>query len=120
MKFLIIPIVGVLFFAGLASGSTKAGSGLVVSKAFICYMAGIELIDNGRNLDNAAKEKKYRQLCSLTGLNAASAAKIIEQYKNRPEEWQKVQTSVMELLQAIPLTKPAEATAQAGSEQSQK
>jgi hypothetical protein len=101
MKNLIIKIVGVLICAGLASGATIPGGDSVVSQAFIQYMAGIQLIDNGRGLDNEAKARKYRQLCSLTGLNAASAAKIIEQYKNRPEEWQKVQSAVIELLQSI-------------------
>jgi hypothetical protein len=101
MKFLAVPIAGVLFFAGLVSGSTKAGGDFSVSKAFVRYLAGIELIDNGRNLDNTEKAKKYKQLCFLTGLNAASAEKIVEQYKNRPEEWQKVQMSVIEMLQSI-------------------
>jgi hypothetical protein len=101
MKFLTVLIIGTMFCAGSAPGAAKTEGDLAASKAVICFMAGLELIDSDRNLDGAAKAKKYKQLCSLTGLNAASAAKIIEQYKNRPEEWQTVQTSVMEMLQTI-------------------
>jgi|GEM_PF-2721729 hypothetical protein len=100
MKFIFFLLLGSLISANPASGATKTGGDKAVSKAFVCFMAGIELIDNDRNLDNTSKAKKFRQLCSLTGLNASSAVKIIEQYKNRPEEWQTIQTSVIEMLQS--------------------
>jgi len=101
MKFIIIPVFGALVFTGNASGATKAGSDTAASKAFVRFMVGMELIDNDRNLDTMARVKKYKQLCSLTGMNAASAVKIIEQFKNRPEEWQTMQTTVIEMLQSI-------------------
>jgi len=87
-------------FAGSAAELTKRGAILFLQKAVVCFVAGIELIDNARNLDDTTKAKKYKQLCSLTGLNAASASKIIEHYKDRPEEWQTVETSVIEMLQS--------------------
>ena len=100
MKFIGVLTVGALVFAGSAAGADKAGRDFVPSKAVVCFVAGIELIDNARNLDDTIKAKKYKQLCSLTGLNAASASKIIEHYKDRPEEWQTVETSVIEMLQS--------------------
>jgi hypothetical protein len=100
MKFIFFLLLGSLISANPASGATKAESDKAASKAFVCFMAGIELIDNDRNLDNTAKAKKYKQLCSLTSLDAASAIKIIEHYKDRPGEWQTIQTSVIEMLQS--------------------
>jgi hypothetical protein len=70
-------------------------------KSFVAYLAGIELIDNAHALDNAAKAKQYRRLCSLTGLDGASAIKMIETYKSRPEAWQKIQESIIQILQSI-------------------
>ena len=70
-------------------------------KSFVAYLAGIEPIDNAHALDNAAKAKQYRRLCSLTGLDGASAIKMIETYKSRPEPWQKIQESIIQILQSI-------------------
>ena len=113
MKFIIIPVCGALVFTGNSLGATTAGSDTAASKAFVRFMVGVELIDNDRNFNTAARVKKYKQLCSLTGMNAASAVKIIEQYKNRPEEWQTMQTTIIEMLQAIPLTERSAALSRA-------
>lgn len=101
MKLIFFLAVLSLLYFNPATAAAAAPGALSPSKAFIRFMAGIELIDTNHNLDNATKAKKFKQLCSLTGLNAASAIAVIEQYKNRPQEWQTVQTSVIEILQSI-------------------
>jgi hypothetical protein len=72
-----------------------------VDERFVQYLAGIELLEQSKNEGGSAIAGKYRELCSITGLAADSAAKRIEQFKSRPALWQKVRLRVLELLQSL-------------------
>jgi hypothetical protein len=101
MKSVIAAIAMLSIFFGPVSADPKTASDNAVLQPFTTYLAGIELIDNDHKLDSAAKAKQYRRLCSLTGFNALSAIKMIEGYKSRPEAWQKIQESLVQILQSI-------------------
>jgi hypothetical protein len=100
MNFTRACVLTLLLLFPLAAKDAAQGD-LPVDDNFVQYLAGIELLEHSKNPGGSALAGKYRELCSITGLAADSAAKRIEQFKSRPELWQKIRQRVLELLQSL-------------------
>jgi hypothetical protein len=70
-----------------------------VRDPFVVYVAGIELIAGDKTLGPEERARRYHELCMITGITGEKAKKIVLQYKNDPAGWEKIEISVMELLQ---------------------
>jgi hypothetical protein len=71
-----------------------AGAGPLVQ-----YLAGIELLRASPDLSDEQKAGYYVKLCEVTGVSAEEALKQIRDYDDRPEQWKKVQATVISLLE---------------------
>jgi hypothetical protein len=100
MKYVVFSAGIIVFFAGTLAKEVKP-SVVPDQKRYIEYLAGTELIINDQKGDKKVHAEKYRKLCALTGVNAAMAEKFIKGYSQRPDEWRKIQSAVLELLQTI-------------------
>jgi hypothetical protein len=100
MQRLILLFSGLFLFFPLFAGDV-ALPGSQDEKTFIQYLAGIELIDRSSNLSDIEIAEKYRELTRITGLNADSVKTRILRLKDKPEQWHKVRTKVLELLQKL-------------------
>jgi hypothetical protein len=62
------------------------------------FFAGMTLLQQKTDLKPEEKAEKFRELEALTGISAADAEKILKQYRDKPEEWQKFYGSMMKFL----------------------
>jgi hypothetical protein len=97
----ILPVFGVFLLISLSMPGSRAVVAEPAPGAFTQYLAGIELLGNDHRMDNKTKARRYRQLCALTGVDAGSAIKFLKRYGDKPAQWQKVQTSVVDALEAL-------------------
>jgi hypothetical protein len=80
-------------YAGIALiAATCAWSGSRQDLA--AYLAGVELLQSADHLSANIVARRYHELVHLTGIDAPEAAALIEQYKNRPEQWKRVQEMI--------------------------
>ncbi len=70
-------------------------------KNFVNYISGVFLIEQNKDLKQDVRAEKYNQLCLITNFNAKKATEFIMKYKNKPNQWQRVQTSILETLQML-------------------
>jgi hypothetical protein len=99
MKYSSVCVMTFLLLFPLAADDAVRGD-LPVDEKLVQYLAGIELLEHSPTAGGSVLAEKYRELCSMTGLVADSAAERIGRFKNRPELWQKVRQKVLELLQS--------------------
>jgi hypothetical protein len=100
MQHIILRIM-ILFLAFPLFAENPSPTVVKDEKKFIQYLAGIELLDHSKTLGENKLAEKYKNLCLITGLNADSAEARIMRLKDKPEEWRKVRTKVLELLQTL-------------------
>jgi len=62
------------------------------------FFAGVTLLQQKTNLKPGEKAAKFRELAVLTGISAPEAKTVLERYRERPEEWQKIDSIMMKLL----------------------
>lgn len=62
------------------------------------FFAGVTLLQQKTDLKPEEKAAKFRELESLTGVSAAEAKRVLEQYRDRPEEWKKMDSVMVKLL----------------------
>jgi hypothetical protein len=88
----IFRIILIVIFSSLcayASGNTK-------EKQFIC---GILLLNSKPAMKDSIKHLRYAELEKVTGVSGNEAISFIERYREKPEEWQKIETSILKLLE---------------------
>ncbi|MBD3390544.1 MAG: hypothetical protein GF418_00870 [Chitinivibrionales bacterium] len=86
-----------ILIAAVAVAGEAAGAG-----PFEQYLAGIEVLRAARNIDDETRAAYYARLCTITGIAAPDALARIEQFYGRPEQWNKVHTAVVSLLEEPP------------------
>jgi hypothetical protein len=91
----------ILTWVVFANANNTLKTDLPYNKHYIEYMAGIELLSNDKLSSPEEKAEKYRKLCRYTRVNADSVEAFIKSYSTKPDEWQKIQAAVMELIQTI-------------------
>lgn len=62
------------------------------------FFAGVTLLQQKTDLKPEEKAAKFRELTALTGISAAEAKTVLERYRERPEEWKKIDSIMMKLL----------------------
>ena len=70
------------------SGNTK-------EKQFIC---GILLLNSKPTMTDSIKLLRYTELEKVTGVSGKEAISFIERYRENPEEWKKIENSILKLL----------------------
>jgi hypothetical protein len=87
----VFRIILIIIFSGIcayASGNTK-------EKQFIC---GILLLNSKPKMNDSIKLLRYSELEKVTGVSGNEAISFIERYREKPEEWKKIETSILKLL----------------------
>jgi hypothetical protein len=79
----------------LCTGASSGLAGTCQESGLARYIAGIELLNNASSLSPSEKTACYRRLVALTGVDAQCAETLIRGYHDRPEQWQKIQKSVL-------------------------
>jgi hypothetical protein len=75
------------------------GADVPVNQKYCYYLAGMTLLNNDHKDNDTVKVQKYKQLSVLTGVTAKAAQTFINLYKNNPDAWQKIQTSITEIIE---------------------
>jgi hypothetical protein len=96
-----IFLSGIIILTGVIFANNTLKTDFPYNKHYIEYMAGIELLSNDKLSSPEEKAEKYRKLCRYTRVNADSVEAFIKSYSTKPDEWQKIQAAVMELIQTI-------------------
>jgi hypothetical protein len=65
------------------------------------FFAGVTLLQQKTDLKPGEKAAKFRELAVLTGISAAEAKTVLERYRERPEEWKKIDSIMMKLLNDV-------------------
>ncbi len=93
-KYILNAALLLMLFAGrLYPQQAKLDSNL------IAYYAGVQVISADTSVGRKEMAKRYRLLCKVTHTTREQAREYLKQLKNNPAEWQKFQSSVLELLQ---------------------
>jgi len=75
------------------------------------FFAGVILLQSATALTAEQKATKYRELQKMTGITGARAKKLLAAYRDKPEEWQRVNGAISKLLSEQQPSLPASAGA---------
>lgn len=70
------------------------------------YVAGLEMIKQAHGIDTQQRARLYRELEEITGISADRAIALLRKHNHRPEMWQKIQQSVVAILETYTSPKP--------------
>lgn len=85
--------------------TTTPATTAITPPDYTTYLTGITLL-NFSGLTPYDQHTQYKKLEHLTGVTAAMAETYISSYKNKPEQWQKLQDQIITLLQGATDTCP--------------
>jgi hypothetical protein len=107
MKRLIIAAI-VLVAGALPSWCSSGGD------REAAFFSGLILLQSATLLPAEQKAAKYRELQMMTGITGAKAKALLSVYRNRPEEWQRLYSTMQSLLNEVKPLPPVSGT---GTEQ---
>ena len=92
----VLIICGGLF--SLFSGPNES-SAETEPERFRQYLIGIKYLETANELSHEEKVAYYEKLVALTDFTADKAKKYLMQYKDDPEKWEKIISSVIKMLE---------------------
>jgi hypothetical protein len=70
------------------------------------FFAGVFLLQSTTDLSAERKARLFHELGTLTGINAATAMRLLNYYRLKPAEWQHLCAAINELLTKVQALKP--------------
>jgi len=98
-KLLVSIIMATGLLIGAYGGIRQADT--VGQGKYCYYLAGVTLLDKDSKDNAVVKAQKYKKLCQLTGVTAVSIRGFIDRYTNKPDQWQKVQAVIADILDTL-------------------
>jgi hypothetical protein len=66
-----------------------------------CFLAGSVLLGRSTDVEGKQRDRAYQGLCAATGLQSAEALTLLQEYRDRPEEWSKLLTRAREMTEGL-------------------
>jgi hypothetical protein len=99
-------ITGLLLLAGTAFSLPASKAGKEAE-----FFSGVVLLQSTAALTAEQKAEKYRELQMMTGITGARAQKLLAAYRDNPEDWQQINSTITKLLSGLQPAPPAAAGA---------
>jgi hypothetical protein len=96
----VFRVILIIIFSSLFAFSI----GNTSEKQFICGM----ILLNSKPIKDSIKLVRYSELEKITGVTGKEAISFIDRYREKPEEWEKIENSILKLLNykdSIPIKK---------------
>jgi hypothetical protein len=85
-------ILFILLVAATCSGPTPS------KEKQAQYFAGVFLLQSAADPNSQRTTELFHELETLTGINAAKAMKLLNEYRENPEQWQNISVSIQTIL----------------------